>query len=208
LTINELILHLQIFHNLTNQSLSVCNQSNCVKDFRGFNKFRKHLNRDHSIICNDSNSKPHISTNLHKTQLPENIKVHNPFIDDIILNPNTSDSDTTNENKIDEDFKNTILHSVMRFVVDLQSKPNVTRSLLQNIVSDTDDLITNGIISKLKIKSEPLLKSCDPVHKHEIGKLFDPQGGVKQLSLRVWRTRGPELWTELTLVSWFIPSLL
>lgn len=136
LTINELNLHLQIFHTLTNQSLCVCNQSNCVKDFRGFNKFRKHLNRDHSIICNDFNSKPHISTNLPKTQLPENNEVHNPFIDDIILNRNTSDNDKTNENKIDDDFKNTILHSVMRFVVDLQSKPNVIRSLLQNIVSD------------------------------------------------------------------------
>lgn len=173
LTINELILHLQIFHNLTNQSLCVCNQNNCVMDFRGFNKFRKHLNRDHSIVYNDSNSKPGISTNLPKTQVPENSEVHNPSINNIILDPNTSDIDKTYENKIDEDFKNTILQSVMRFVVDLQSKPNVTRSLLQKIVTDTDDLITNGIINKLKIKLEPLLKSCDPVQKHEIDKLFE-----------------------------------
>jgi hypothetical protein len=31
-----------------------------------------------------------------------------------------------------------------------------------------------------------------------------PQGGAKELALRVWRTRGPELSTELTLISWFI----
>ncbi|KAE9528505.1 hypothetical protein AGLY_012076, partial [Aphis glycines] len=171
LTINELILHLKIFHNLTNESLCVCNQNNCSIDFRGINKFRKHLNRDHSMIYNDSNSKFDINTNFPKTHVSENTEVNNPFINDI-LNPNTSDNDKTHVNEIDEDFKNTILHSVMRFVVDLQSKPNVTRTLLQNIVSDTDDLIS-GIICKLKIKLEPLLKSCNPIQKYEIDKLLE-----------------------------------
>jgi len=137
----------------------------------GINKFRKHLNQDHSMIYNDSNSKFDINTNFPKTHVPENTEVNNPFINDI-PNPNTSDNDKTHVNEIDEDFKNIILHSVMRFVVDFQSKPNVTRTLLQNIVSNTDDLIS-GIICKLKIKLEPLLKSCDPIQKYEIDKLLE-----------------------------------
>lgn len=108
LTINELILHLKIFHNLTNESLCVCNQNNCSMDFRRINKFRKHLNRDHSMIYNDSNSKFDINTNFPKTHVSENTEVNNPFINNI-LNPNTSDNDKTHVNEIDEDFKNTIL---------------------------------------------------------------------------------------------------
>lgn len=104
LTINELILHLKMFHNLTNESLCVCNQNNCSMDFRGINKFRKHLNRDHSMIYNDSNSKFDINTNFPKTHVPENTDVYNPFIN-VILNPNTSDNDKTHVNEIYEDFK-------------------------------------------------------------------------------------------------------
>lgn len=66
---------------------------------------------------------------------------------------------------------NTILHSVISFVVDLQSNQMLI-GLLQYIVSDTDDLIS-GIICKLKIKLESLLKSCDPIQKYEIDKFLE-----------------------------------
>jgi len=60
---------------------------------------------------------------------------------------------------------------VISFVVDLQSNQMLI-GLLQYIVSDTDDLIS-GIICKLKIKLESLLKSCDPIQKYEIDKFLE-----------------------------------
>jgi len=48
LSVKELILHLPIFHNLNKYSLFIYNQNSCVSNFRGIDKFRKHLNKEYT----------------------------------------------------------------------------------------------------------------------------------------------------------------
>jgi hypothetical protein len=43
LKINQLILHLKIYHHYGSYSLYTCRQDCCVTDVRGSDKFRKHL---------------------------------------------------------------------------------------------------------------------------------------------------------------------
>lgn len=49
-SINQLMLHLKIYHYLGTQSIYKCEQQDCIKDFQGFEHFRQHLNRVHSNI--------------------------------------------------------------------------------------------------------------------------------------------------------------
>lgn len=47
-SINKIILHLKVYHNLNSHSIYTCNQGGCVRDFQGSEKFRKHLMVVHS----------------------------------------------------------------------------------------------------------------------------------------------------------------
>lgn len=43
---------------------------------------------------------------------------------------------------------------------------------MQNIVSETHEIISNRIVYNLKHKIEPLINTCTPYKMHEIDKLF------------------------------------
>jgi len=47
-SINQLILHLKVYHNFNIHSIYTYNQGGCVRDFQGSKKFRKHLMVVHS----------------------------------------------------------------------------------------------------------------------------------------------------------------
>lgn len=48
-SIDQLMLHFQIYHNLKTNYMYKCNQQGCIGDFDGSEKFRQHLNRVHLI---------------------------------------------------------------------------------------------------------------------------------------------------------------
>jgi len=48
-TIDQLILHLRHYHNLSTQSVFYCKQQECVSHFQGSKQFRQHLNRIHYV---------------------------------------------------------------------------------------------------------------------------------------------------------------
>jgi len=166
LSVNELILHLQIFHNLNNYSLFICNQNSCVRNFRGIDKFRKHLNKEHTT------STLTLNLNLNEVTIP-NVEINSTSSKSTLLNPESLISHTEIENKINNSFENIVTNSAVSFIADLYSNPSMTETLLQTIVTGTNELISNGIICHLKSKIEPLLDKCTSEQIQEIDKLFN-----------------------------------
>lgn len=70
-------------------------------------------------------------------------------------------------------FESIVTSSAVSFIADLYSNPSMTETLLQKIVTGTNELISNGIICHLKSKIKPLLNKCTPKQIQEIDKLFN-----------------------------------
>jgi len=87
LSVKELVLHLQIFHNLNNYSLFICNQNSCIRDFRGIEKFRKHLNKEHTT------SNLTLNLNLNEITNP-NSEIDLTSAESVLLNSRSSSSHT------------------------------------------------------------------------------------------------------------------
>lgn len=66
-----------------------------------------------------------------------------------------------------------IRNSILKFITYLYSKPNVTATLIQEIVEGTIELFSSGIISHLKSKIEPYLINCDNTKLIEINEMFN-----------------------------------
>jgi len=90
-----------------------------------------------------------------------------------LLNPESLISHTEVEYKINNSFENIVTNSAVSFIADLYSNPSMTETLLQTIVTGTNEHISNGIICHLKSKIEPLLDKCTSEQIQEIDKLFN-----------------------------------
>lgn len=165
-SINQLLIHLKIYHNLGTQSVYKCNQRGCIRVFQGSEKFRQHLNRVHPIPClihqDNSNSN-------------ETIPVFN-LSEEVI---DTNDGSRYFENIVDTNkivnnkpYEDVVRNSALKFITNLYAKPNVTESLMQEIVDGTTDLFSSGIISNLKTKIMPHLVNCNDSLIAEFEKMF------------------------------------
>jgi len=74
---------------------------------------------------------------------------------------------------LNENFEDVVRNSILKFITYLYSKPNVTATLIQEIVEGTIELFSSGIISHLKSKIEPYLINCDYTKLIEINKMFN-----------------------------------
>lgn len=165
-TIDQLILHLRHYHNLNTQSVFYCKQQECVSHFQGSKQFRQHLNRVHSVL----NINPAFLNNINSPSKNLNI------ISSAVLNLNESQEpqevEIVEEVGLNENFENMVRSSALKFITSLNTKPNVTSSLMQEIVETTTELFSSGIISHLKSKIEPYLTSCDNSQLIEIQNMF------------------------------------
>jgi len=137
-----------------------CNQQGCISDFDGSEKFRQHLKRVHSI--------PDVT---HQFSFNENcqtldISISNDTTPVLNLSEevvNTSDGsihfeDVIGINKINyfyKSFEDIVKNCALQFITNLYTKPNITESLMQEIVDGATELFSSGIISNLKNKIMP-----------------------------------------------------
>lgn len=159
---NQYIWHLKVYHNLDSQSLYTCKQDNCFRDFLGLHKFRQHLNRTHA---NKSNS---------ITQL--NVEIDGPLENDsgsTAFDPNITNENSFEKNIINCTFKDIVTNNVSSFIAKLYSKPNVTDTLLQEIVEGVNELFSNEIITHLEKKVFSVLTNYDTSKKTEIEEMFN-----------------------------------
>lgn len=75
---------------------------------------------------------------------------------------------------MNENFEDMVKSSALKFITNLNTKPNVTSSLMQEIirVEGTIALFTSGIISFLKSKIEPHLTNCNNTELTQIKNMF------------------------------------
>lgn len=108
-------------------------QQKFFSNFLGLDKFRKHLNKYHCI-----------GTSLNIEFLEKGYSLPNTDVIPIdIVNKSNYVSDKNSENEIKKDFKDIVTSSVLNFIVWFYSKPNVTATLLQNIIDEVNKLFSN-----------------------------------------------------------------
>lgn len=70
-------------------------------------------------------------------------------------------------------YKHKVEKSVLVFISKLADKPNVTSSLLQEIILGVIEIISCGVISDIKNKVMPILRECNKSKNYEIENMFD-----------------------------------
>jgi len=132
-----------------------CNQQGSIRDFDGSEKFRQHLKRVHSIP--DVIHQFSFNDNCQTSDIPifdDTTPVLN-FSEEVVNTTNTSDSsihfdDVIGINKINyfyKSFEDIVKNCALQFITNLYTKPNVTESLMQEIVDGASELFSSGIIS-------------------------------------------------------------
>lgn len=154
LSVKELIWHFKVFHNLSDQSLFICSQGACVRDFKNLSKFRRHLNNDHSILqCVES----HIDFNSELPSLP--------ISDEIPLSTiHTCDADEY------ESFEDNVRSSAISFLSELHMNTSMTSNLVQKIINGVTEFISNGILPHLKIAILSILNISNEIQKKKNSK--------------------------------------
>jgi len=166
-TIDQLILHLRHYHNLGTQSVFHCKQLECVSHFQGSKQFRQHLNRVHFV----PNINPRLLNNINIPN--KNLNTISPVVLNLKESQVSKAVEITEEFGLNDYFENMVRSSALKFITSLNTKPNVTSSLMQEIVERTTELFSSGIISHLKSKIEPYLTNCDNSRLIEIQNMFN-----------------------------------
>jgi len=195
-SIPQLIWNLKVIHNLNKNSLFQCKQGSCCCDLIGLKKFRQHLIRHHSStdLVKNANSSLHpteagffqessidvshsnsseTSLNLcNYTNLNSNIELDYELSEESILLNEIASTTHSSDNKKENVYKNKVEKSVLMFISKLASKPNVTSSLLQEIICGLEVIFSYGIISDIKHNVIPALKKINEYQKSEIKNMF------------------------------------
>lgn len=153
LTINQLILHLKIYHHYDSQSVYTCRQGLCVTDVRGSDKFRKHLMKFHTSPVTTTYGLE--INNLGNFVLESSDTIDNNLSE---CEQNQINSSVITLNNLNTSYKNIIAKSVLQFITNLYKKPTVTETLMQEIVDGISDLFSNGIVLFLKKHGNALFK--------------------------------------------------
>lgn len=168
LTINQLILHLKIYHHYGSQSVYTCRQDGCITDVRGSDKFRKHLMKFHTFpVTTDYSIEVN---NLGTSVLESSDTIYNHFTEN---EQNQINNSVITLNNSSTSYKNIVTKSVLQFITNLYKKPTVTETLMQEIVDGVSDLFSSGIVLFLKNMVMSHLKGCSISEKNEIDDLFD-----------------------------------
>lgn len=192
-SIAQIIWHLKTFHNLNKHSIFQCKQSSCCRELIGMKKFRQHLLRHHSVtdqindqVINSLETDSHLKINLN---IP-----HNSIPNLNVSSSNQHSSTSTNYEILEEsillnelinvpstynfvyeqvnEYKTKIEKCVLQFIAKLSMKPNVTSSLLQDIILGVSDIFSCGIIADIQNTVMPIIKKYNPLQSSEIGDMF------------------------------------
>lgn len=165
------MLHLKIYHHLGAQSIYKCKQQDCIRDFQGSEHFRQHLNRVHSNIT------PEFTINEMVIVPPIHDSDEVVSISEEIVNSNEIDIyknfDNAEIGDSSRPFEEVVRDCALQFITNLLTKPNVTESLMQEIVVGATKLFSSGILSILKDEVMPNLDKCDTNQLDKIQKMFN-----------------------------------
>jgi len=140
-------------NNLGAESVYSCRQGECTKCFQGLDKFRRHLNQVHSV----PNLISGFSTHIHETNKENSTEVKScneftPGFQVPIVVGKCKEEDI-----VYTTFDDMVKCRVLKFITNLSSKINMTSALMQDIIDETTELFSSGIISQLKAKITPFL---------------------------------------------------
>lgn len=167
-TIDQLSLHMKFYHNnLDSESVYCCKQGGCSKVFQGLDKFRRHLNQVHSV----TNPISGFSTHSHKASKDILIDVTSCNESPPGFQVPLVVSDGKEKDIIFTTFDDVVKCSVLKFITKSSSKSNMTSSLMQDIIDETTELFSFGIISKLKAKLSPFLDNNS--NQSEISEIYN-----------------------------------
>lgn len=157
-TIKSLYLHIQLHHKLDLKGKIMCQEHKCLRDFNEWRSFRRHLITFHKFRSVTSNYDPYV-------QSADNNKNDNKNVQRADNNKSNSNEfdESVNDNENCESFEN-ILHYIqdfaLSFVAKFYANPNLSRSIVQDIIDSTYDLLDNiinlvnsSLISYLESKS-------------------------------------------------------
>lgn len=197
-SITLIVWHLKIYHNLNKHSIFHCKQSSCSRELIGLKKFRQHLLRHHSSSCTvtDQSSDQNSCSLESDTQLKINVNI--PYNDVANLKLSSANQHRSTQSINYETLEESILLNelvnilptsnfgdeqqsiysikikkcVLNFIAKLLMKPNVTSSLLQDIIEGVIDIFSSGIVSDLQDLVMPIIRNCNTSKSSEIGDMF------------------------------------
>lgn len=156
-SINYLIIHLRIYHELNSIKEFVCKSPNCWRSFSQLNSFKKHLNTHYISNYNNQNIN---NFNLNTNQQIASLNTQN---NEIINNPCLKSFIDTSEYLKQELQKHT-LHLTSKWY----SNPLIPRNIVQTLINDvqhfSDSIFSvlkqkmNSEVSKLNINSNTILE--------------------------------------------------
>lgn len=199
---------------MTKNSFFQCKQGSCCRELIGLDKFRQHLKRHHSSTdlddpVNNTNISLHTTeadflqelsidvshssvTSLNScnyTNLNSNLKLDYELSEEAILLNELASTTHNSDSKKDNMYKNKVEKSVLIFISKLASKPNVTSSLLQEIICGVEGIFSCGIISDIKHNVMPILNKINEHKKSEIENMFDAlENAFSQVKTEYHRT--------------------
>lgn len=177
LNIDVLLAHFSSYHLLSSTDRLVCHQNNCFQIFFSRSAFKKHL----KFHVHDTPPIEHVESSSHfeipstrasiessssvsLENAPTNID-HEPHITEPLSDYNETPQITFNVTG----FKQKAQKNVETFVTKLYSKPNLTTSVIESILSDFTDIISNSLVQSLKDLIIPLIPHN---FKNEISEIF------------------------------------
>ncbi|KAF0723633.1 Uncharacterized protein FWK35_00027468, partial [Aphis craccivora] len=162
-SINQLILHLKVYHNFNVNSIYTCNQGECVRDFQGSEKFRKHL-----MVVHFQNTET-INLDTPLLEFTNNLNNKSSFEHEsnhICSETNITSSATNTTSSAS--YNDIIINCVLEFITSLYTKPTVTEILIQQIIDGVSMLFSSELILHLKNKVMSILEVCSVSDKNEI----------------------------------------
>lgn len=154
-SIKALFLHIQLYHEINLKAKITCLEYQCLRDFNGWPSFRRHLISFHKFRKVTSNYHRRVQRSDNNENVPSTNDENDFDIDERI---------SDNENcKSYENTLECIQDLAFSFVAKFYSNPNLSRSIVQDIIDSTHDFLDNvvssvnsSIIFYLKSKSVDL----------------------------------------------------
>lgn len=149
----------------------MCNENKCLSNFKSLDKFRRHLNKYHKLPL--AVTKNSINTSNQGYILNSRDNVCNEIDSEKIVTDKSFKVLPENDIYEHDSFEDEIEKSILNFLTGLYKNCNISNKLMQTIVENTNELISDGILPKLKRMIMPFLDSCNNDEKLKINKIFD-----------------------------------
>lgn len=161
-SIQSLITHFKCFHIFKANQIYKCVQDNCTSQFLNINKLKRHLEQ-HSNF-----NKIECSIDRNILTIPENISLTEESKDSNNYNPKYIDCNIKHDDFFSAENKEEVQNVCLDFVLKLNSYSHMTAKQIDEIISDTSNLL-QLIFEKLK----PILRYIDSTVKQKFSDLFE-----------------------------------